>query len=47
MYANVYEWFVRDVFFERQWKWEDSRGELFGQLDYKKFLCDYFNIDLP
>ena len=46
MYANVYEWFCRDVFFERQWMWEDSRGGIFGEVDYKKFLEDKFNIVL-
>jgi len=46
MYNDVYEWFCRDVFFERQWMWEDSRGGMFGEIDYKKFLEDKFNIVL-
>ena len=45
-YENVYEWFVRDVFYDRQWQWEQSRGGMFGNPDYKKFLEDYFNITL-
>ena len=47
MYDNVYQWFVRYVFFERQWKWEQSRNGLFGEIDYKQFLEQYFNIELP
>ena len=45
-YENVYEWFVRDVFYDRQWQWEQSQGGMFGNPDYKKFLEDYFNITL-
>ena len=45
-YGDVYEWFVRDLFFDRQWKFEQSRDGMFGNPDYKKFLEDYFNIKL-
>lgn len=46
-YADVYEWFVRDVFYDSQEKWEASKGGLFDERpDYKKFLEDYFNITL-
>jgi phosphoadenosine phosphosulfate reductase len=45
-YANVYEWFVRDVFYDREWQWEQSQGGVFGNPDYKKTLEDYFNIKL-
>ena len=45
-YENVYEWFVRDVFYDRQWQWEQSQGGMFGNPDYKKFLEEYFNITL-
>ena len=45
-YADVYEWFVRDVFYDRQWQWEQSRDGMFGNPDYKQFLMDYFGIDL-
>jgi len=43
-YASVYEWFVRDVFYEKQAKWEQSKQGMFGETDYKKFLEDYFKI---
>lgn len=46
MYANVYEWFVRDVFFENQAKFEESRDGLFETPDYKTFLEQYFKITL-
>ena len=45
-YENVYEWFVRDVFYDRQWQWEQSQGGMFGNPDYKKFFEEYFNITL-
>ena len=45
-YHDVYEWFVRDVFYDREWQWEQSRGGMFGNPDYKKFLEEYFNITL-
>lgn len=47
-YASVYEWFVRDVFFESQEKWEKhkSKGLFNEKIDYKKFLEDYFKIKL-
>lgn len=45
-YDDVYEWFVRDVFFPKQTqKWENKfKNGLFDKPDYKKFLEDYFNI---
>lgn len=46
MYANVYEWFVRNVFFERQSKWNESRDGLFEAPDYKQFLEQEFKIKL-
>ena len=45
-YGDVYEWFVRDLFFDRQWKFEQSKGGMFDNPDYKQFLEDYFNITL-
>ena len=45
-YANVYEWFVRDVFYDREWQWKQSQSGMFGNPDYKKTLEDYFNIKL-
>jgi len=46
MYENVYEWFIRDVFFERQKQWEEYRSGLFSTSEYKTFLEQYFNIKL-
>ena len=45
-YSSVYEWFVRDVFYEKQDKWEQSKQGMFGQTDYKAFLEEKFNIKL-
>ena len=47
MYADVYEWFTRDVFFETQKKWDAHKNTLFGNdMDYKAFLESYFNVSL-
>lgn len=46
MYDNVYEWFVRDVFFEKQKDFNDNERGMFGKIDYKEFLMNYFNINL-
>ena len=46
-HPTVYQQFVRDVFYERQQAFEQSQGGLFAEdIDYKKFLEDYFNIKL-
>ena len=47
-HPNVYQQFVRDVFFERQRKFEEhAAGGLFAEhIDYKSFLEQYFNITL-
>lgn len=47
-YKDVYEWFVRDVFFESQDDFETVfRYGLFNSgVDSKKFLEDYFKITL-
>jgi phosphoadenosine phosphosulfate reductase len=46
-HPTIYQQFVRDVFFERQRKFEDFEyHNMFGQTDYKQFLMDYFGIDL-
>ena len=51
LYSDVYEWFVRDVFFETQDEWDAHKANeemsAFGKMDYRKFICEYFNIDLP
>ena len=46
LYADVYEWAVREFFYDRQWQFEQSQGGMFGNTDYKKMLEDYFGIDL-
>lgn len=46
-YASVYEWFVRDVFYDSQEKWEMTKGGLFDEeIDYKAFIEQQFNITL-
>ena len=45
-HPTVYRQFVRDVFFERQKAFEEYEGNMFGQVDYKQFLEDYFQIKL-
>jgi hypothetical protein len=42
----VYEWAVRQFFYDKQWQLEQSQGGMFGNPDYKKMLEDYFGIDL-
>jgi hypothetical protein len=47
MYRDAYEWFVRDVFYpDVPKKWEELNSGMFGRPDYKKFLEEYFNIEL-
>ena len=45
-YADVYEWAVREFFYDRQWQFEQSQGGIFGDIDYKQFLMDYFHVNL-
>ena len=45
-HSTVYRQFVRDVFFERQNAFEQYEQSMFGEIDYKAFLEDYFNIKL-
>lgn len=49
-YRDVYEWFVRSVFYDHKYKanqqWEATNNGLFGPPDYKLFLENYFNIKL-
>ena len=45
-YNDAYEWFYRDLFCEKQQQFEESRNSLFGKPDYKKFLEEYFNVNL-
>lgn len=44
-YADVYEWFVREVFFERQKYWEDHKKVTqYTIINYREFLERYFGI---
>lgn len=45
-YRDVYEWFTREVFFERQSWWEDHQTvvQFAPPIDYKTFLEQYFGI---
>ena len=45
-YNNVYAWFYRDVLCRNQSDYDSTRYGLFGELDYKKYIEDYFHIDL-
>ena len=45
-YGDVYEWFYREVFFERQSKFEQSKSSMFGETNYKELLENYFGIKL-
>ena len=45
-HPTVYQQFVRDVFFERQKQLEEFEQSMFGTIDYKQFIEDYFNITL-
>ena len=43
-YDNVYDWFVHDVFYEKQSQWEYSRQGFLEPTDSKTFLEETFNI---
>ncbi len=45
-YADVYEWFTRDVFYPRTQDWVKVNNGLFGKPDFKAFLEEQFGIDL-
>ena len=46
-YADVYEWFTREVFFERQSGWQDHKTVTkYTHVDYKEFLEKEFGITL-
>lgn len=46
-YTDVYEWFTREVFFERQAYWEDHKTVTqFAPPNYREFLEKYFGIEL-
>lgn len=45
-YADVYEWFTREIFFEKQGYWEDHKTvtQFTPPLNYQEFLERYFGI---
>lgn len=45
-YDDVYEWFVRDLFYDSEQDWQEANNGLFAKPDYKSFLEGYFHIDL-
>lgn len=45
-YANIYEWFTRDVFFHTQREFDEFLNGMFGRTDCKEFLEQQFNIKL-
>lgn len=42
--CNAFDWFYRDLFFDSQADWEDSRVSLFPLEDSKTLIEKYFNI---
>lgn len=45
-YPTVYDWFLREAFFERQKNYEDYCNSLFEKPNAKAYIEDYFNIKL-
>ena len=45
-YDNIYDAFVRFLFYERDRDFKQNNDGLFGKTDNKKFLENYFNITL-
>lgn len=45
-YANIYDYFVRNLFYDKQTDWEQSRQGMFEPMDSKAFLEEKFNIKL-
>ena len=45
-YHDEYAYFVRNLFFDREEKFEMFDQSIFGRPDYKKFLEEFFNITL-
>ena len=45
-YENIYDAFVRFLFYERDHEFQQDKFGLFGKTDYKRFLMDYFKIEL-
>lgn len=46
-FADVYEWFVFELFYGNVNDFRNSKQSIFGDsIDYRKFLEDYFDVDL-
>lgn len=47
-HKDVYEYFVRDLFYPSDQEWHEFRQGIFStdDFDYKKFLEDFFKVDL-
>lgn len=45
-YENIYDAFVRLLFYESDQEFQQNKFGLFGKTDYKQLLMDYFNITL-
>lgn len=45
-YDDIYDAFVRFLFFERDYDFQQQKVGLFGSNDNKQFLIDYFNVNL-
>ena len=45
-YGSVYDYFVRNLFYDTQAQWEQSRQGMFEPMDSKAFLEEKFNIKL-
>lgn len=46
IYRTPHEYFARELFYKKQCDWNQDKNNLFGTTDYKKFLEEYFKIDL-
>lgn len=48
VFKNVYEWVCREIFFESNTKWNESKNGFFEDEEgfHKRFLEDYFHIKL-
>lgn len=45
-YQTIYDAFVRFLFYENDYEFQQNKFGLFGKNDYKQLLMDYFNITL-
>lgn len=45
-YDDIYDAFVRFLFFERDYDFQQQKVGIFGKNDCKQFLMDYFSINL-